>query len=61
MMAEVSFETKRNPERCEAYRCQHSTKGMYKGQLEALPRPARPSVTEASAPCRASRNLSDRS
>ena len=39
MMAEVSFETKRNPERCEAYRCQHSTKGMYKGQLEALPRP----------------------
>ena len=59
MKAEVSFRTKRNPRRCEACRCQHSTEGTGQGQLGVLPRPARPSVTEASAPCRASRNLAD--
>ena len=60
MMAEVSLEKMRRSRRCKTCKCQHSTKGIDQGQFGVLPRPTRPSVTEASAPCRASRNLADR-
>ena len=60
MMAEVSLGQIRHSRRCEANICQHSMIGTEEAQSGVLPRPTRPSVTEASAPCRASQNLADR-